>query len=69
MTKPKNKITYETLRDDAVRAGDMLAAAAEKAFATGDITSVQRAMLVGLARMLKGATHIVIHDTATLPED
>lgn len=63
------KITYEMLRDDAVRAGDLLADAAEEAYATGDLTSVQRTMLVGLARMLKGATHIVIRDADQLPED
>lgn len=67
--KAKNKVTYEMLRADAIRASDLLAAAAEAAYTAGDLTPVQRTLIVSLARMLKGATHIVIHDADQLPED
>lgn len=67
--KAKNKVTYELLRADAVRASDLLAVAAEDAYALGDLTPVQRTLVVSLAKMLKGATHIVIHDADQLPED
>jgi hypothetical protein len=67
--KRKAKITCDVLRKDTVRAGDLLAAAAEDAFACSSIDAVERSKLIWLASMLKGATHVVIHDADELPDD
>lgn len=67
--KKQAKITYEILRKDAVYAADLLATEIETDFARRGIDPKQRAALMTLVLMLKGATHIVIHDSNTLPED
>ena len=69
MAKRKGKITYELLRKDATRAADFLENAAYSDFACGDITPETLSLLRHLATMLKGAAHIVIHDSNELPED
>ena len=66
--KKQSKITYEILRKDAVYAADMLATEIEHEFACNEIDPKQRAALLTLVLMLKGATHIVIHDTDKLPD-
>ena len=72
MNKRNAKITFEMLRKDATVAADLLertASVLHKEFALNEIAPETLAMLRHLALMLKGATHIVIHDTNELPED
>jgi hypothetical protein len=67
--KPKNKITFELLRKDAVRAATLVDTAANGEFEQGNIDRNTLSMLRHLALMLNGATHIVIHDADELPDD
>lgn len=67
--KKQMKITYELLRADADIAADLLDDKIAEMFVEGGMTEAARARLKTLAMMLRGATHIVIYDSTTLPED
>ena len=53
----------------SVFAADLLATDIEHEFSVGELDKKQRDSLMTLVLMLKGATHIVIHDSNELPED
>lgn len=69
----KPKITYEMLRKDAAWMADFIADVADEAVegrvSAYPLTVLDHRALLIFAKMLKGSTHIIIHDSNTLPED
>jgi len=71
--KAKNTVTYEILRKDAKWMAEFIAMMADDTvngvFSQYTIGVPEHKRLRELAKMLHGATRIVIHDTDQLPED
>jgi len=67
------KITYEMLRKDAVWMAEFIAIMADEAVegrvSAYDLSVLDHKALQSFAKMLRGSTHIVIHDADQLPED
>lgn len=69
MPKPKNKITFELLRKDTAFVAAVLAQEVNRLIQTNGLTRKEVAICDGVLRALRHATHVVIYDSNTLPED